>query len=257
MSKRDSKILEIVTARKKVEVASLAQELGVSAVTARKDLDALQDKGLVIREHGYAMLANPNDVGGRLAYHYDEKRTIARCAAELVPDGATIMVESGSCCALLARELADTKEGVTIVTNSAFIAGYIRDSKRVTCMLLGGSYQRDSQVMVGPLVRLCAQEFYVDKLFIGADGWIEGVGFTNADQMRADAVRTMADAAAEVVVLTESDKFSHHSAVPLRLKEKTVSLVTDSGISEGARRSVEALSIHVRVAESTSSISAK
>ena len=207
MAKRDNQILEILTSQGKVEVAYLSQLLGVSEVTVRKDLDALQTKGLVQRVHGFAQLVNPNDVGGRLAYHYEEKRLIARRAAELVPDGSTIMVENGSCCALLARELADSANGVTIVTNSAFIANYVRDSARVSCVLLGGTYQRDSQVMVGPLVHTCAQEFYVDRLFIGADGWVEGAGFTNAGQMRADAVRSMAESAAEVVVLTESEKF--------------------------------------------------
>ena len=245
MAKRDSDILQIVTTEKKVEVASLAERLGVSTVTMRKDLDALQAKGLVIREHGYAMLANPNDVGGRLAYHYDEKLLIARRAAELVPDGATIMVESGSCCALLVRVLADTKQNVTVITNSAFIANYVRDSSNVSCTLLGGTYQRDSQVMVGPLVRTCAQEFYVDHLFIGADGWIDGVGFTTADQMRADAVRSMAASAAEVVVLTESEKFGRHSAVPLRMAGKPVTLVTDDGISAEWSESVERTGIKV------------
>ena len=245
MAKRDSDILQIVTTEKKVEVASLAERLGVSTVTMRKDLDALQAKGLVIREHGYAMLANPNDVGGRLAYHYDEKLLIARRAAELVPDGATIMVESGSCCALLVRVLGDTKQNVTVITNSAFIANYVRDSSNVSCTLLGGTYQRDSQVMVGPLVRTCAQEFYVDRLFIGADGWIDGVGFTNADQMRADAVRSMAASAAEVVVLTESEKFGQHSAVPLRMAGKPVTLVTDDGISAEWSESVERTGIKV------------
>ncbi|MBR3316228.1 MAG: DeoR/GlpR transcriptional regulator [Atopobiaceae bacterium] len=248
MAKRDSIILQIVTAEKKVEVTSLAERLGVSAVTMRKDLDALQAKGLVIREHGYAMLANPNDVGGRLAYHYDEKLLIARRAAELVPDGATIMVESGSCCALLVRVLADAKQNVTVVTNSAFIASYVRDAANVEVLLLGGTYQRDSQVMVGPLVRTCAQEFYVDRLFVGADGWIDGVGFTNADQMRADAVRCMAESAAEVIVLTESEKFARHSAVPLRLQGKPVTLVTDDGLSGESRHGVEALGVAVLVA---------
>lgn len=232
MSKRDSRILDMVTTEGKVEVTLLAEQLGVSTVTMRKDLDALQEKGLIVREHGFAMLANPNDVGGRLAYHYDEKRHIARAAAGLVADGSTIMVESGSCCALLARELADTKDGVTIVTNSAFIADYVRDSARVNAILLGGAYQRDSQVMVGPLVRTCAQEFYVDRLFIGADGWIAGVGPTNADQMRADAVRSMSESAAEVVVLTESEKFGMRGAVPMRLPGKPVSVVTDSRLSD-------------------------
>jgi DeoR/GlpR family transcriptional regulator of sugar metabolism len=232
MSKRDARILETLTSQGKVEVAYLSQLLGVSEVTVRKDLDALQAKGLVQRVHGFAQLANPNDVGGRLAYHYEEKRLIARRAAELVPDGSTIMVESGSCCALLARELADSANGVTIVTNSAFIANYVRDSARVSCVLLGGSYQRDSQVMVGPLVHTCAQEFYVDRLFIGADGWVEGAGFTNADQMRADAVRSMAESAAEVVVLTESEKFGQRGAIPMRLPDKKVSVITDERISD-------------------------
>ena len=245
MAKRDAQILEIVTAEKRVEVASIAERLGISTVTMRKDLDALQAKGLVIREHGFAILANPNDVSGRLAYHYEEKLLIARRAAEFVPDGSTIMIESGSCCALLARELADTKEGVTIITNSAFVCNYVRDSARVSCTLLGGSYQRDSQVMVGPLVRTCAQEFYVDRLFIGADGWIEGVGFTNADQMRADAVRSMAESATEVVVLTESQKFDHRGAVPMRLPGKTVSVVTDAHLADDRRAAVESSGVRV------------
>ena len=251
MAKRDTAILEIITAEKRVEVASLAERMGVSAVTIRKDLDALQTKGLVQREHGFAVLANPNDVGGRLAYHYEEKRHIARRAAELVPDGSTIMVESGSCCALLVRELADVRTGVTVITNSAFIAGYVRDAPSLSVTLLGGAYQPDSQVMVGPLVRTCAAEFYVDRLFVGTDGWIEGVGFTNANQMRADAVHSMAQAAAEVVVLTESEKFGRHTAVPLRLDGKPTTLVTDRGLSADARRSVEAQGINVLIAGGT------
>lgn len=248
MAKRDNQILDMLTSEQKVEVAELSRRLGVSEVTVRKDLDALQDKGLVVREHGFATLSNPNDVGGRLAYHYDEKLRIARTAASLVPDGSTIMVESGSCCALLARELADTKQGVTIVTNSAFIATYVRDSTRVTCTLLGGTYQRDSQVMVGPLVHTCAAEFYVERLFIGTDGWIEGVGPTNADQMRADAVRSMAASAAEVVVLTESEKFGKRGAVPMRLPGKRVSIVTDANVTDEWRETLTRDGVEVYVA---------
>ena len=248
MSKRDMQILDALTAERRVEVAVLSDLLGVSEVTVRKDLDALQAKGLVVREHGFATLANPNDVGGRLAYHYKEKLRIARAAAELVPDDSTVMIESGSCCALLARELADTRDGVTIVTNSAFIASYVRDSTHVTCTLLGGTYQRDSQVMVGPLVRTCAAELYVDRLFIGADGWIESVGPTNADQMRADAVRSMAASAAEVVVLTESEKFGQRGAVPMRLPGKRLSVITDASIADNWRESLIRDGVDVLVA---------
>ena len=250
MGKRDNSILRMLTAKQRIDVSTLSERLGVSEVTVRKDLDALQAKGLVVREHGYATLTNPNDVGGRRAYHYEEKLRIAHQAAELVPDGATVMIESGSCCALLARELADTKQGVTIVTNSAFIAAYVRDSTRVGVTLLGGTYQRDSEVMVGPLVRTCAQEFYVSHLFIGTDGWAKGIGPTNADQMRADAVRSMAGSAAKVVVLTESEKFGHHGAVPMRLDGKQLLVVTDEGIGQEWRTALEHDDVSVMTAGS-------
>lgn len=102
--------------------------------------------------------------------------------------------------------------------------------------------------MVGPLVRICAQEFYVDHLFIGADGWIEEVGFTNADQMRADAVRSMSGSANEVVVLTESQKFAQRGAVPMRLPGKKIGVITDALITEEQRAGAERLGVHVQTA---------
>ncbi|MCI6275124.1 MAG: DeoR/GlpR family DNA-binding transcription regulator [Coriobacteriaceae bacterium] len=247
MSKRDGRILEILTREHKVEVSDLAERLSVSSVTMRKDLDGLQEQGLVMREHGYALLANPNDVAGRLAYHYEAKLRIASRAAEFVSDGDTIMVESGSCCAILVRRIAETKKHVTIVTNSEFIVSYLRDYSSVEVVLLGGNVQRDAQVTVGPFVRLCAEQFLVDNLFIGADGWVDGVGFTNADQMRAEAVRSMAASAGRVVVLTESEKFARYGAVLMRI-EKPMAVVTDSDVSPEQRASVERTGVELIIA---------
>lgn len=123
MKDRYNKILELLTKENKIEVNELSQILGVSNVTIRKDLDALEEKGIIKRGHGYAILANKDDINGRLAYHYEIKKRIAKKAAELIHDGDTIMIESGSCCAILADTIASEKLDVTIVTNSAFIAG--------------------------------------------------------------------------------------------------------------------------------------
>ena len=235
MPSRTNRILEILTERGRAEVSALAEELGVSQVTMRKDLSELERRGLIQREHGWATLRNADNVEGRLAYHYEEKRLIARRAAELVSDGDTIMVESGSCCALLAAELATRRRDVTIITNSAFIAAYVRDSPGVQTVLLGGIYQGDAQVTVGPMVAQCVEGFYVDLLFVGTDGYSARTGFTNADQMRAQAVRDMASHAERVVVLTESEKFSRRGTVPLALGEKDVCVITDSRVSEAAR----------------------
>lgn len=68
---------------------------------------------------------------------------IARKAAETIHDGETLMIESGSCCSLLALEIAKTKQEVTLITNSAFIAEYVRRYKNIHVILLGGEYQKN------------------------------------------------------------------------------------------------------------------
>ena len=118
MTDRQTKVLEIVTQQKKVEVAALSEMLGVSQVTIRKDLDALESMDLLVREHGYATVGNMSDIWNRLAVRYDVKQKLAQAAADLVSDGETIMIESGSSCALLAACLSETKKEVTIITNS-------------------------------------------------------------------------------------------------------------------------------------------
>ncbi len=239
MNNRTNRILELLTQEKRLEVSLLSEKLGVSQVTVRKDLDALEARGIIKREHGFALLRSEDDINGRIAYHYEEKRKIAVRAAELVRSGDTVMIESGSCCALLADQLANTKTDLTIITNSAFIADHTRQKTNVRMILLGGIYQPDSQVMVGPMVGQCAENFLVDLFFIGADGYVSRIGFTNRDQMRAQAVRDMAKQAGQVVVLTESDKFLKHGSVPLNLKDKVKTVITDKGIAAQTRIALE------------------
>lgn len=227
---RKSKLLEVITERSRVEVTELSELFGVSKVTIRKDLDALEEKGLIQREHGFALLASRDDIGGRLAYHYETKRAIARLAAEPVHDGETVMIESGSCCALLAEELATNRRDVTVITNSAFIANHIRRMPQARIVLLGGAYQNESQVMVGPVAKMCAENFFVDKLFIGTDGFSEKLGFMGADHLRAEMTRVMAEQANRVLVLTESEKFDRLSAVALMPLRKISGVITDAAI---------------------------
>lgn len=232
MENRSNKILELLTKENKIEVSLLAEKLGVSQVTVRKDLDKLENKGIIKREHGFALLCSTDDINGRIAYHYETKRKIALKATELISDGDTIMIESGSCCALFADALTALKKDLTIITNSAFIADYIRRKSNFQIILLGGIYQQDSQVMVGPMIRECAENFCVDLFFIGTDGYSSRVGFTNRDQMRAQAVRDMALQADQVVVLTESEKFSRHGIIPLNLKDHVKMVITDQKIQD-------------------------
>jgi len=238
MSDRTNSILEILTKDKKVEVSKLAKILSVSEVTIRKDLDILENKSIIKREYGYALLLSDDDINGRIAYHYNTKLLIAKQASKLVNDGDTIMIESGSCCALLAEELVNTKKNLTIITNSCFIASYIRDNSNVNIVLLGGIYQKDAQINVGPLVKQCSKDFLVDLFFIGTDGYDSVAGFTNRNQLRAQAVNDMSSQTKKVVVLTESEKFKKRGTVPLKLKDKEVIVITDEKIDNSSKQNL-------------------
>lgn len=249
MNKRENVILDLLSERGRLEVSFLARELGVSPVTVRKDLSALEERGVIRREHGVAVFGGSDDLNDRLAYHYEEKRRIAREAAKLVSPGDAVMIENGSCCALLAEEIARTKPGATIITNSAFIAGYVRKIEGARVVLLGGDFQNGAQVMVGPILKFCAEQFYVSYLFAGADGYIDGPGFMASDHLRVQAVRDMALQAEKAMVVTESSKFGRASTVPLALPKGVYGVVTDGLLSFEAERALERAGIKVYRAE--------
>lgn len=236
---REEEIISIVSQNKKIEVSELAELLNVSRVTIRKDLDKLEARGILHRQHGFAVLNNQDDINYRLAYNYDLKRKIALEAANLVEDGETVMIESGSTCTLLAEELAYSRNDITIITNSCFIASYIRKAESVKIILLGGEYQKDSQVNVGPFVKKIINEFHVDKLFVGIDGFDERRGFTGSDITRCDTARTMMEAANHTIVLTDSSKFTQIGVVSEFAFEDISIVYTDKGIEKAKSEFLE------------------
>lgn len=246
MINRYTKLLEIVNENKRIEVSKLAELLNVSQVTIRKDLGALEEKGLLKREHGYAVMTSSDDINSRLAFNYDIKRKIAHLASELVSDGETIMIESGSSCALLAEELAYNKKDITIITNSTFIASYIREGN-AKVVLLGGDYQPESQVVVGPLTRKSVKDFFVDKLFVGTDGYNSKIGFTGKNLMRTETVKAMAESADKIIILTVSSKFSERGVVSQFRTDEVEYVLTDTNIPEDVLESLRKEQVHVKL----------
>jgi len=248
MNKRHLMILDMLNRAEALDVNGLARNLNVSAVTVRKDLDLLESQGLLRRRHGCAARVSPNDIGYRMTFEYEAKKRIAVYACELVENGEAVMIESGSTCAMLAAEIAKNKRDVTIITNSAFIANYVRAIPGARVVLLGGSYDPDAQAMSGPLVRKCAEEFFVDKFFIGTDGYVPGQGFSNVDMLRAEAVRAMAAQAHKRIILTTSAKFNRRGVV-LLLPAKDVTAVITDAVPDNCRDSLENEGVEIMLAQ--------
>lgn len=247
MNQRYTKLIEIVSKYGKIEVNELAKFLGTSQVTIRKDLDYLSDKGILRRERGYALLKSKDDINYRMAFHYETKQKIARAAADLVEDGETIIVESGSTCAMFVEQLLFARRGITVITNSAYIANFIKDNSDVEIILLGGNYQKHTQAMVGPMTKECVKNFHVDKIFVGTDGFSKEAGFTGVDLIRSDTVRALAASANHTYILTESAKLSHASPVPFLGVEDVDQLITDDKIPQEIKSFLESKQVIVKL----------
>ena len=234
MNDRDVRILDLLAAHKRIKVSILAEILNVSQSTLRNDLENLEKRGIIRRTHGYANLDNSSDTGRRIALSHSIKRKIAKAAALTVEDGETIMLESGSCCAIFAEELAKIRKNVTIITNSVFIANYVYRMPNIRIILLGGYFLPESQVLVGTITQKCAEEFFLDKFFLGTDGFIPGFGFTGRDHHRVKTAAEMVKYANKAFILTEAAKFNRRGTYSLIQLDRLTGVFTDDNIPKEA-----------------------
>ncbi len=248
MNKRQLSIIRKISGTAQINVKQLALEYGVSQVTIRSDLKTLEQSGMLERYHGGARAVSDDDIMKRMSVYYDIKSRIAKRAASYISDGETVMIESGSTNALLAKELTKKKD-ITIITNSAFIARYVRTSPAIKITLIGGDYQHESEVMVGPLARLCLSQFNVDKLFVGVDGFSQSTGFTCINLMRAEIARSMAERANKLFVLTESGKFSTVGVAAQFAAGDVNVVITDSGIPNQSKSFLEKNDVEIDIVE--------
>ncbi len=231
MNQRQLKLLELISHKKKIDVNELSQIFDVSAVTIRKDLDFMEGSGLLRREHGFAMINHEDNINYRLALGYQDKQAMALKALALIEANETIMIESGSSCTLLALEIAKRNLNNTIITNSTFIARYLKQYPLTKVILLGGTYQAVSEANVGPLIQHSLTPFHVSKLFIGTDGIDEVYGCTGSDFDRCETVKQMRLHADELYVISRSHKLNKHASCSLFALADIHTLISDEHLS--------------------------
>ena len=130
------------------------------------------------------------------------------------------------------EEIAKTKPNVSIITHSVYIADHAAKLGNNKIILLGGEYQKEAEVMVGPLVRLTAKQYFVDKIFLGTDGFVKNIGFMGSDSLRTEAIKNMIDSARNIIVLTDSTKFNKMGVIIQFGLAKVVKIITDKNISK-------------------------
>lgn len=244
MNARHQKIIQLVNDKGSVSVNELSHLTGVSEVTIRQDLTALERENYLKRVHGSAIAMDLEDVGVRMNTRFPLKKTLAEYAASQVKDGESVFIEGGSTNALLARSLADNPS-ITLVTDSHYITQLLKNA-RCEVIVLGGLYQKGSESVVGPLTRLCIQHVHFQKAFIGVDGWHKDTGFTGRNMMRSDVVCALLDKGIEAIALTDSSKFGIIHPYPLSTENHGFRhVITDSQLPSDALKCMQEQGIQV------------
>jgi DeoR/GlpR family transcriptional regulator of sugar metabolism len=230
---RQSLILQAVRNDGSARVSDLTQQLGVSDMTIRRDLEVLAKDGLVEKVHGGAVL--PGSHGGhepgfedKLVLERPEKTSIARTAAGLVRPGTAIAIAAGTTTFALAQCLLDVP-GLTIVTNSLRVANLFGGNRTpdVASVVLTGGMRTASDALVGPVADLTIASLHFDTLFLGCTGLDPEVGLSTPNLAEAETNRALIKVARRVVVLADHTKWGVVSLASFAPVDKVNVLVTD------------------------------
>jgi DeoR/GlpR family transcriptional regulator of sugar metabolism len=244
---RSELILSALGANGRVQVNELAERLEVSAVTIRKDLDALEQRSALRRVRGGAVTAPMLDEGSfetRLQAHRAEKQAIARAAAPLVRDGDVIALDSSSTCHYLARELVD-RRSLVVITNGMPTATLFSERSDATVLLPGGVVRRSARSVVGVFGDVLAGRGHIDKLFIGAHAVSVERGLLEMALEEAQAKQYLAAHCTQLFALTDSSKFGSFSLhIATKISEITA-LYTDDAADPAVVVALEQAGTHV------------
>ncbi|HEY8346487.1 MAG TPA: DeoR/GlpR family DNA-binding transcription regulator [Symbiobacteriaceae bacterium] len=251
-AQRKRMILTLLEQQQHLRVSEIAALLGISEVTARKDLRELEAEGLLRRVHGGAVTpgyaALEPSLADKASQNLEEKRQIAQCAARLVQDGQVVALNAGTTTLEVARRLA-ARSNLTVVTNAVNIGAELAGRPGIRLILTGGIVRERSFAMVGPLAEQTLRELRTDLAIIGINGIDPHYGLTTPDVVEAATNRALIQSARQVVVVADHSKFGQVSLSRICPMDQVDVVITDSATPARYREALEQQGIRVILAD--------
>ncbi len=248
-------ILETLRDNRQVTVTELSRRFDVSEVTIRRDLRELAAQGALRRAHGGAVATAPAPpeppVVQRMIQAKHCKDCIGRAAADLVSDGDSVFIGSGSTAAHVARNLVNRKE-LTVVTNALNIATELAAAEGVTVVVTGGMMRASELSLVGHITEQALREVRVDKVIMGMRAISLEEGMTNDYLPEVMTDRTIIEMAPELIVVADHTKFGKVASAYIAPVERITTLVTDPETDRETLARLREMGVHVIVADPAS-----
>ena len=240
VEQRRQKVLDLVSERGFIALADLAKELEASESTIRRDLDYWDQHGAIKRTHGGAVFVADNGsfpaLDDRSAKQLEEKRLIARAAAERIRDGDAILLDGGTTTLEVARLLVGRQ--LQIVTNSLPIANLFASSRETDLVFLGGYIYPRTGVALGPLTVRMMDEIHVHQTILSAGG-LTAKGLFNSNMLLVETERQMMRCADEVVVVADHTKIGRQALAFLCEWAMVDTLIVDKDLTPEQRGLIE------------------
>jgi DeoR/GlpR family transcriptional regulator of sugar metabolism len=231
---RHRTILDHISHYGTATIGDLAELIGCSAVTLRKDLRELHELGLLRRTRGGALafdgspLYEPPNVE-RLGQLADEKRAIARHAVHtLVDDDDVIFLDSGTTTLEIAKEIARRRPRLTVVTNSILVTSALFTVPSIHLLVTGGDHRERVASLVGDWLEYALSTVRIGTLFLGANAVDATSGITTPNLLEAEAKRAMIEASGRVVLVADHSKLGRTSFAAVAPLSAVDILLTDA-----------------------------
>ncbi len=236
VEERRRRIMELLDSQERVTVEELVGRFSVSAVTIRGDLDALAEAGLLIRSHGGALKrdesADDVPIAVKETQNHAEKVRIGQAAAQMIRDGETIMLDSGTTTAEIARQIRALRlSSLNVITNALNIAMELATVPFVRLIMIGGILRQMSYSLSGPHAEQTLRHLHADRLFLGVDGLDPEIGLMTPDVLEAQLNAIMIQVSREAVVVADASKFERRSLSVISRIEAVHKVITDSRAS--------------------------
>ena len=248
---RRNKIKEMLFRHRMVKVSDLVTIFDVSEETIRRDLNYLEQEGLIKKNYGGAILLEDlhlteqiPPVHQRQSYNFPEKDAIGKMAATLVAENQIVILDAGTTTWCVARHMKNV-DNMMFVTNGINVAEECSVSESSTVYLIGGKLIKKSMSLVGPQAMNELQKYNADYVFLGASGISLQKGFTSSDIFEAEVKRAMVAAGQKVVIVADHTKFGRQGLVSFCQFDDVDMLITSELVEPTIIRAIEELGIEV------------
>src|SRR5579883_306423 len=239
---RRQRIFKDIEASGVASVRDLAQRFEVSLITIMRDLQELEQEGLIRRVHGGAISVRGASYeppfSARESQFSTEKQRIAQKAVELIADGDSLILDVGTTTLEIARALKG-KRNLTVLVTNLRAALELASQPAIQVIVIGGKLRASELSMVGHLAEQTLRTFQVDKAFIGVGGITLQHGLTEFNFDEAGTKRIMCERAGQKIVVADHTKFGKVMLTQVAPLSAIDVIITGSEIDESFKREIE------------------